>query len=381
MNAARLGRRTLVPIMLGLMIVARAGLAYGVEPSFHGLGDLPGGGNSSSGLGVSANGTVAVGSSRSSQEDEAFRWTASEGMVAIGSLDGGRFRQPMGVSADGSVIVGWGVKSHWSDIAVRWTQTGGAAVLPGPAGEETRGYAVSADGSVVAGVILRESVWEAFRWEAVQGMTPLGFLPGGNTFSLPLAMSGDGSIVVGAGGRPGVHAEAFRWTSATGMVGMGDLPGGEFDSYAYGISADGKVIVGRGYSDLGNEAFRWTAETGMVGLGDLPGGLFTSLAHATSGDGSIIVGFGNTPAGREAFIWDATNGMRNLKQVLSNEYGLDLTDWQLTEAYGVSANGGIIVGSGINPLGDAEGWIATLPEPATLSLLALGFLALLRSRR
>ena len=40
---------------------------------------------------------------------------------------------------------------------------------------------------------------------------------------------------------------------------------------------------------------------------------------------------------------------------------LDLAGWQLTEATGVSANGRTIVGNGINPDGQQEAWIATIP--------------------
>ena len=130
---------------------------------------------------------------------------------------------------------------------------------------------------------------------------------------------------------------------------------------AIDVSADGSVIVGSSNYDSGlAEAFRWTAETGMVGLGDLPGGAFSSQALGVSADGSIVVGHGTTAAGREAFIWDATNGMRNLKEVLESDFGLNLTGWTLREPRGPSSDGLVIVGSGTNPIGQEEGWIAEL---------------------
>ncbi len=52
--------------------------------------------------------------------------------------------------------------------------------------------------------------------------------------------------------------------------------------------------------------------------------------------------------------------MRNLKQVLENDYGLDLTGWTLTYAGDISSDGNVIVGVGTNPDGDTEGWIAVL---------------------
>ena len=47
----------------------------------------------------------------------------------------------------------------------------------------------------------------------------------------------------------------------------------------------------------------------------------------------------------------------------------------------ISADGMTIVGSGTNPDGLREAWVATIPEPATLSLLMLGCLTLLTRKR
>jgi hypothetical protein len=53
--------------------------------------------------------------------------------------------------------------------------------------------------------------------------------------------------------------------------------------------------------------------------------------------------------------------MRNLQTVLSG-FGADLTGWQLTSARGISSDGMVIVGQGINPFGNLEAWRAVLPE-------------------
>ena len=98
----------------------------------------------------------------------------------------------------------------------------------------------------------------------------------------------------------------------------------------------------------------------MVGLGDLPGGAFSSLVFSCTADGSIAVGTGTTASGDTAFIWDAANGMRRLQDVLVTDYGLDLSGWTLTSAFGVSDDGFVIAGNGINPSGDPEGYVAIL---------------------
>mgnify|MGYP006193284809 CR=1 FL=1 len=186
----------------------------------------------------------------------------------------------------------------------------------------------------------------------------LGGLPGSFSSSAT-GVSADGSVVVGSSTRtPMWTTEAFRWTQATGMVGLGDLPGGSFYSDANGVSADGSVVVGISNIGNGSEAFRWTQATGMVGLGVLPGGYFSSSALGVSADGSVVVGYSDSE--NEAFIWNSTQGMRSLKQVLTNDYGLNLNGWDLTSANAISADGLTIVGFGTNPLGQSEAWIARL---------------------
>ena len=216
--------------------------------------------------------------------------------------------------------------------------------------------------------------------QAGPSFTGLGHLAGGSFESYAAGVSADGSVAVGLGSSTSGN-EAFRWTDSGGMVGLGDLAGGSFYSYAYGVSADGSVAVGRSISASGGEAFRWTDGGGMVGLGDLAGGSFNSRAYGVSADGSAVVGRGSSASGTEAFVWDETNGMRGLMQVLMDQ-GIDMTGWSLTEARGVSADGLTIVGYGTNPLGQEEGWIATIvPEPSTALLLGLGLSALAATRR
>jgi hypothetical protein len=73
--------------------------------------------------------------------------------------------------------------------------------------------------------------------------------------------------------------------------------------------------------------------------------------------------------------------MRSLTRLLVDEFGLDLTGWTLTRASGVSDDGLTVVGYVQNPSGYLEAWIATIPEPSTHLLVAVGLVWLAVMRR
>jgi probable HAF family extracellular repeat protein len=100
-----------------------------------------------------------------------------------------------------------------------------------------------------------------------------------------------------------------------------------------------------GLSANGSEAFRWTEAGGLVGLGDRPGGGFSSEAHGVSADGGVIVGWGDSGEtnGSEAFRWTAAGGLVGLGDLPGGVF--------TSEANGVSADGRVIVGQGFSANG------------------------------
>jgi hypothetical protein len=78
---------------------------------------------------------------------------------------------------------------------------------------------------------------------------------------------------------------------------------------------------------------------------------------------------------------DSQNGIRDLNDLLTTEFGLDLAGWELTGATDISHDGKVIVGYGINPAGDGEAWVAVIPEPAHIGLLGMGLILGLRRKR
>ncbi|MGZ8939942.1 MAG: hypothetical protein ACXW32_12085 [Limisphaerales bacterium] len=216
----------------------------------------------------------------------ALMWTDSLGLVSLGFLpgdepDAANFSQSFswGLSGDGQVVVGssFSTRNAHGDQAFRWTAGEGMEPLGFLEGENTSGaLTVSADGSVVVGM----SGMYAFRWTAETGMENIG------SFS-PSAVSADGDIIVGTSlGQD----EAVIWTSGTAVQPLKDYLLNTFNLSvpfqslidAVAISNDGRVIAGTGYNADGNE------EAFLVSLGD-EGGVETSGAVSFAGAVSLYL--------------------------------------------------------------------------------------------
>jgi probable HAF family extracellular repeat protein len=359
-------------LALAVLLATSASYHPAVAQSFQGLGFLPGD-TYSAAIAVNADGTVAVGTS-SGTFGHAFRWTASGGMVGLGYLPGDNQSLAGAVNADGSVVVGY--SSQYGGVspqAVRWTGPSnliGLGYLSG--NNSSTAFGVSADGSVVVGNSYNEGNCcnnQAFRWTAAGGMVALGSVSG-YPVSYAFGVNVDGSVVVGVSYVASLsQAQAFRWTSAGGMVELGYLMGGN-NSFANAVNADGSVLVGGSTTanDAHNyEAFRWTQNGGMVGLGFLSGHN-SSNAMAVNADGSVVVGCSGLNGNcDQAFLWTAVGGMKSVQALLTTQ-GVSTTGWTLTTARGVSADGLVIVGDGIDPNGRTQGWIAKLSPPPILQV-------------
>lgn len=351
--------------------------------SFMGLGGYGVGPNSqtlSAARSVSGDGQVVVGySALPTGGQTAVYWDASGQIHSIAVSTSPS--DARGTSGDGSVIVGGGDFTSGLE-AFMWDSSVGLTGLGTFGGQWSEAYDVSQNGTQVAGTVSWRNTssgpinYEAFLWTD-SAVTRLGDLPGGDFFSEARGVSGDGSIAVGFS-RSFSGMEAFRWTQDTGMQGLGTLFG---ESRAEAISADGTTIVGYSRQNGRELAFIHTVTGGMIslgGLGDSP--LSVSNAYDVSADGHVVVGTGSPGNGLDAFIWTSDQGMRNLQDVLTLDYGLDLTGWDLEDAFSVSDDGRVIVGGGWNPQGNYEAFVANLtevPVPASAMLFGSGLLSLI----
>jgi probable HAF family extracellular repeat protein len=177
--------------------------------------------------GVSGDGHVIVGSSYSAANElQAFRWTVQSDFVGLGFLPTPagvtRYSQAEAISADGAVIVGESrsMNSPQGEEAFVWTASGGMVALGDlPGGTfQSWAYAVNADGSVVVGRATIDgpigpfgggSQGRAFIWDALHGMRDLQQVlidAGANLTGWSLTeahgVSADGRTIVGTGTDP-----------------------------------------------------------------------------------------------------------------------------------------------------------------------------------
>jgi probable HAF family extracellular repeat protein len=338
---------------------------------FHGVGDLAGGAFSSDALSVSADGAVVVGVSEAvlvqggDPAPLAFTWTACQGIAALATPGQAGFSsEALGASANGSVVVGIGQGADGASIAATWAATGAVDIVSSQSGSlQTIATGITGDGLSIVGATVNGDSSEAFVYQVgASDATHLGALPGGSGWSRANAVSALGNLVVGESSSAG-GVQAFIWTPQSGMLGLGGLPGAPLASNATAVSADGATVVGQAASTNGQAAFAWTAATGMVALGEIANGTHVSAALGVSADGRVIVGYNTTTSGRRAVMYDAVNGVRRVRDVLNAQGITGLNGWILTSANGVSADGLTIVGSGIDPSGHTEGWVAHLIPP------------------
>ncbi len=258
---------------------------------------------------VSADGSVVAGISANSTDNtqQAFVWTQAGGMVGLGYLSGDNISAAYGANADGSVVVGMSAAQAIGNLlpsvihAFRWTASTGMVNLGTLSGDSGAiATAVSADGSVVVGQSSGTSQGSrAILWTAKTGMQAVaGLLNISAPLTIATGISGNGSVVIGSGcffacseswaatipGGPGAHTHDFNgdrysdlaWRDTSGNVAFWLMNGTQQlnPSATFVGNAPFATWTIIGYGDFNGDGFSdvlWRDSTGNVAIWEMNG--------------------------------------------------------------------------------------------------------------
>jgi hypothetical protein len=137
--------------------------------------------------------------------------------------------------------------------------------------------------------------------------------------------------------------------------------------------------VTNGVNNAGTSVGYYTDATGTHGFVRSAGGAFTTANDPNAANGTFLTGI-NDLGEISGYYIDASNNTVGFLLEGSNFLNVvDPDSPTFTQINGIN-DLGTLVGNGIDA-GLLEGFVATVPEPATLSVLSFGALSLLMRRR
>jgi probable HAF family extracellular repeat protein len=325
------------------------------------LGTL--GGSSSYAADINASNVVVGWSETPGGTTHAFRWSASEGMVDLGTLPGDAASRAVAVLDGGQILGVSGDHDRWT--AVVWSASGSIATLdiplsPGfttvlPSAFNARGDVVGSDaGGFQHGWVWSESAGKYDLSENIQG---------GSNEGAASAVNAAGVVVVTTRANTCTRtAECWRtylWTETTGYHGIA-TPGLDPEANVTGLALNEKGTVA-GWTTLGTSSstpYRWTLGTGFT--------LLKNYSTASSGYGyATAVNSKGTVVGAD---FDPSSG-----SIVASKW---LSDGAITKLSPDDPNPSVAVA--INSQGAIAGWAAVsnginhavLWQPSSLSSLA-----------
>jgi probable HAF family extracellular repeat protein len=244
---------------------------------------------------------------------------------------------PAAVNDNGSILVG----NFNGGDGFYWMPTTGVIFIGGKLAS-----GVSADGATIVGTaygpgrIENAAIWlRAAEWRLL-GSFP-GAVPCDFNLSSATGTSRDGSVVVGFAYNGCTMTRAFRWQESTGMVDLGSSVPGQY-SQALAVSGDGTLVVGAQEAEFGNlVGARWRDGRQELFAGPIgPVG----TARTTNGDGSIVGGRQCRPGDeldQSAWIWTASEGVVCLPPPALREHQLVVA----TNVFATSDDGRVMGGA------------------------------------
>jgi hypothetical protein len=358
----------------------------------------------------------------------------STSAFAVGMYDLGAGAAPTGATTDGSVVAfNLSGANVWSRATAGSTNIGATYTTAGAA--NTTYYAGT---SIIVGGNMggNAQIWKGNA--AGTGTWTALALPSGGAAWTAVCTSASGSDAWVAGNTVGTGngtKSALRYKASSNSATTASLPSsGNKDSYFYGASDigtfAGRAQYGAVYPSgsrmamagaLGSQAWMnpiigaastsnsgvanaisrdgvkaggwskyatgfdrgltlWTVATGAPTQLPFTGTYDYGEIQALNSNGTIAAGYQSVGgANKAAFIWTSADGTQDLATYLTG-LGVGLTGWTLTDVKGMSGDGRVLTGLGTYG-GTSHGWVIVIPEPSSLSVLALGLLGLLKFRR
>ncbi len=416
-----LGVAAVVVALLGATSVFGANIS-----SIGALTPGPGGTASSAVYAISPDGSWAVGGSTganvagSAAMEQAVIWSAGSGLIQVPNNPTPNLDQATsgrGVVVSGSNLIVGGM--YYNAIAGEYRMAAYAAPTANPGGgmwfsAPEHGPMVGEYNAVRTKTRLDSSTEVIIAGRRHSRSSAMGaVVEGAGTYYEYQSPAGGGSgtansfarvprnagseFPVGAGwdsGNPNGGRRALNLVSGT--TNQVVIPGGNgLYSEAYGIVPESSVLVGStvvGYDRDANavpHAFRWTTGDGaMTMLPELSGAQSVATDIRKIAGQLIIGGSAHVGSVEHAVLWDSTGiwdstGQPMLVADMLAAMGVDMSVWSsLTRVTTMSDDGATVGGYGIWAAdGSTRGFVATIPEPATLVLLTLGGLGFLRRNR
>jgi uncharacterized membrane protein len=228
--------------ILGITVAGRWTLATG----WVSMGTLGTCGSGSSPSDLSADGTMAVGLTWNGCSGRGFLWDTTTGMVELMNLENGNNRASA-ISGDGSTIGGF-AQGTSSRTPAYWDPNGTGAVLDPLFGGEVNGF--TEDGSTSVGTLYFSGGWYSAYLRTSDGtITELGALNPGMMAGVANDISEDAQTIAG-NDTAGLSKQAWVWRAGEGIVSLNDRltalgePSLPAISTCVALSDDGSVVVG-----------------------------------------------------------------------------------------------------------------------------------------
>jgi len=242
--------------------------------------------------------------------------------------------------ADGKTVLGEVQPDAGSSLEFLWTEARGFSLLKDFPDWPAEGHpiALSRDGSSILGI----AGDSGFRWResGLEWLGTVGIWPA----CTPEAISGDGAVIAGICKNGSETPITFRWTAASGMVAL-DV-NSSVQILPAQLSDHGDVLLGSECAPgtplqrcISRGLALWESGTGMRQLipnGD-PQSTYLIAPHGLTADGSAAIGTRLSNDRRSGdFQWTRSGGVRDLPS---------LTAADGVYAFGQSANGRLVAGS------------------------------------